>query len=520
MKILLINPCLRPNNPRKFYPIGLGYVATALHNAGYTFSLYDMDAHRHSDDDLQAFLRTHRFDLIAFGCIVTHYRWAKWALGVIRETQPHARIVVGNTVASSIPERILSGSAADVAVVGEGDATFVDVVRAVERGESLESVQGIYTRADSRIVRTPHRPPIEELDTLPYPNRDLFDIQAYLDSSPNNISEPYPIPRGELRVMNITTARGCVFRCTFCYHAFQGMGFRYRSTENVVGEIRDLVGRYGANYVQFWDDLTFPAKGFLEKFCDVLAQHRLRIFWSASVLGTLFAKPDPRDAVIVRKMKESGCVGVAYSIESANADILRAMNKPISREGFANTRNTLLKGGIATISSVVFGYPSETVETIKNTIDYCIGLGLAPSGGFLLPLPGTPMYEHALKTGAVRNEEEYLLSCGDRQDLHVNLTSLSDEQLVGTVMDEMGRCQRAVLGEEVSFANPLKTGHKRSRDWEMQRADPTTGVVPGPATARGPESGSAYTVFDHYKLDGRLQGGSEVPAGPDSAARS
>jgi radical SAM superfamily enzyme YgiQ (UPF0313 family) len=503
MKILLINPCLRPNNPRKFFPIGLGCVATAIYNAGYRFTVFDMDAHRHTDDQFQAFMRRHRFDVVAFGCIVTHYRWSKWAIGVIRETQPNATIILGNTMASSIPERILTQTPADVAVVGEGDVTIVELLRAIERGEPLESVAGIYGKVNGRVVATPPRPVIEDLDTLPYPNRELFDIEAYLDASPNNINEPYPMPKEKLRVMNINTARGCVFECSFCYHGFQGTGYRYRTAKSVVGEILELREKYGLNYVQFWDDLTFSAKGLVERFCDTLIEAGLEIYWSAAVLGTLFAKPDDRNAIIVKKMKETGCVGVGYSIESANPEILKAMNKPITLRGYANTRRTMLAGGIASLSSVVFGYPDETEETIKKTIDFCIELGIAPSGGFLLPLPGTPMYDYALKIGAIKDEEEYLTTFGDRQDLYVNLTSMPTEKFVRTVMEEMTRCQKAVLGEEVSFENPMKTLYKRTRDTFVP-GSVYPDKIDASESSRPPEaeSGSAYTVFDHYKVDG------------------
>ena len=83
MKILFVNPSLRPNNPRKLFPIGLSYIATAAYNAGFRFDIFDIDAHRYTDQEFEAYLRVNKYDVIAFGCIVTHYKWAKWAISTI-----------------------------------------------------------------------------------------------------------------------------------------------------------------------------------------------------------------------------------------------------------------------------------------------------------------------------------------------------------------------------------------------------------------------------------------------------
>ena len=489
----MINPQLRPNNPRLWFPIGLSYIATAAENAGYSVTIYDIDAHHHTDQEFEAYLNKNKFDVVAFGCLVTHYKWVKWALSVIRTTQPHAKIILGNTIASSIPNQILMNTEADVAVIGEGEVTFVEVLRAIENGEPLESVAGIHFKADGKIKATPPRPVIKNIDTIPFPNRELFDMETYLNKTHTTVGEPYPLPIEELVATNISTARGCVFNCTFCYHGFQGTGHRFRSAKSVAAEITEVRNKYGVNYVHFFDDLSFSARGMLENFCDQLIEDGIEIFWTAAILATLFGKPGDHDAEIVRKVKQTGCVAVGYSIESANADILEAMNKHITLEGFTNTRKTLLAGGVASLSSVVFGYPQETPETIENTIQFCIGLGLAPSAGYLLPLPGTPMHEYAKKVGIIKDEEDYLFSLGDRQDLHVNLTQMSDEELINRVTEGITRCQKTVLGEDVSFDHPLKTGSYRSRD------DSNSSEISDRL-----ESGSAYTVFDHYKTDGAV----------------
>lgn len=169
------------------------------------------------------------------------------------------------------------------------------------------------------------------------------------------------------------------------------------------------------------------------------------------------------DLNLAKRMRQLGCVGLGYSIESTDPNILRMMRKPAGLDKFIETRHVLRQAKIVTFTSLVFGYPIETEETIKNSIDFCIKEELMPSGGYVLALPDTWIYEYALKKGLIKNEEEYLLSVGDRQDLHLNFTSMPDERLVSLVQDGVNRYHEA-LGVTLDSRNPLKTLRKRSRD--------------------------------------------------------
>lgn len=465
MKILLINSCLRRDNRRKFFPVGLGYIATVIHDAGYDLTIFDMDAARYTDDQFQAYLSQNRFDVIGLGTLVTHYRWIKWAISVIRDTNPHAKIVVGNSVATSIPEILLAKTEADVAVIGEGEITILELLDRFSREEPLDEVKGIYYKNQGRIVANPLRPTIKNLDTIPFVNRDLFDIDEYLKASYYNVNEPYPRSLEDIRAMNLSSTRGCVFACSFCYHNFLGTRYRWRSAKSIVSEIKMLQQKYDVNYIQFWNDLGFSSRNQMEKFCDEVIEEKLEFDWFATVVPTLFHKPSPKNDEVARKMKQSGCVYVGFSLESAVPEILKAMNKPITLDGYLNTRKTLLRANVGALTSVVFGYPQETEETIRRTIDFCIDeANVSPSFGFLQPMPKTPVYRYAKEKGYIEDEEEYLLQMGDRQDFHINLTSMTDENFRAVVEKEVKRNQEIVLGRKVSEQNPLKTHRKRSSD--------------------------------------------------------
>ena len=129
-------------------------------------------------------------------------------------------------------------------------------------------------------------------------------------------------------------------------------------------------------------------------------------------------------------MKEAGCYSTGFSLESANEQILKMMNKKVNKEYFSEHIKILKKAGIKTYTSLVFGYPIETKETIRETFDMCEENDMYPSIGYLLPLPYTGMYEYAKKNGFITDEDKYLESITERQDLCINLTKMTTEEIL------------------------------------------------------------------------------------------
>lgn len=150
----------------------------------------------------------------------------------------------------------------------------------------------------------------------------------------------------------------------------------------------------------------------------------MKFFWNADVRANLFTEDD---IAILKKFKKAGCIGLGYSLESGSPEILKTMNKKLVVENFIHQKKALDLAGIKTFTSLVLGYPQETLDTLKQTFDICYDLDIYPSVGYLLPQPGTPMYELAKQNRLIIEEEEYLLRLGDRQDLRINLTNIPDD---------------------------------------------------------------------------------------------
>lgn len=438
MNILLINVSLRPASPIKLFPVGLGYIATAIKRAGFEFDLLDIDAHRFSDQKVETLIRKKKYDIVCMGCIVTGYKIIKSLAAAIREIHPFAKIVVGNSVATSVFDTLLTRTDVDVAVMGEGDETIVDLLEAITESRPLESVQGICFKKDGEVVSNPARPYIKDIASIPLPDFSLFDIETYIENSRHYVNDPVPIPREEIRALPINTARGCLGQCTFCYHNFRGMPYRYRSIGSIVEDIKFLSNRYALNYIHFWDELTFFSKKQTMALMQKILSEDLHFFWDASCRADLFNSD--KDIEIILKMKEAGCVGISYSLESADPDILKAMHKNITAEQFLRQTGLFHKAGLPVWTSLVLGYPQETPETIAKTFECCIKNRIYPSTGYLLPQPCSVMYDYAIEHGYISDEEDYLLRLGDRQDLRLNMTGMTDTEFQNHVIEGLKRC--------------------------------------------------------------------------------
>lgn len=437
MRILILNPSLRPGSATKYFPVGVASIMTYLKSRGWTYDFLDIDIDDLSDTDVEAYIASHKYDVFMAGSIVTHYKWMKWLTHTIKKYHPSAKIIIGNSVAGSIPDVFLKNSAADIAVVGEGEVTTDDVLDALKSGRDLSEVEGIaFINAAGEVVKTARRKAMKKLDDFPIIDWDDFAKDKYFAKSYAG-AEGLAFEDGFVpKVMPVVTARGCAFKCTFCHYVFWDDPYRYRSPENILAEIRRNIETYGANYINFWDDLSFASLNQAERLADAIIESGLKFNWNAAVRVDLFGNPKhtyERRKLVAEKFLRAGCLNLGFSLESGNQEILDMMNKHVEAEYFFEQIQILKEVGITCSTSVVFGYPIETKETIKETFDQCLTAGVYPSIGYLLPLPATGMYEHAKIHGHIVNDDAYLDSITERQDLCINMTKMTNEEVMGHI---------------------------------------------------------------------------------------
>jgi radical SAM superfamily enzyme YgiQ (UPF0313 family) len=427
MKILFINPSLRPGAKRRQLPVGLAYILTATQRAGFDFDLVDMDINDLSMPDLELILSRNPADVYALGCIVTGFRLVRQISALAKKINPNSVVVAGNSVATSIPEILLRYTDVDVCVMGEGDITFVELLKAIKNGESFDRLPGIVFKENGSITYNQKRPIVPQIDVLGFPDWNLFELDKYNQFGKVNANT---FSNEEVLSYPLNAARGCPFHCNFCYHVFKGQRYRKYSEEAVIDEIKRLHHEYGANFISFWDELTFPSIQAVESMVEHLQKLDFKLAWEATSRGDLFKK---EHLGLIRDMAAVGCESLSFSLENASPEILAAMNKKLTVSQFVEQSQVLWEGGVTPLTSIIFGYPQETPETIMQTLKVCEICNLFPSTGFLLPLPGTPIYEWAKENGHIADEIEYLERIGDRQDLHINLTKMTDAELLQVV---------------------------------------------------------------------------------------
>lgn len=434
MKILLINSPIRLDANPSCIPYGLTTVAATLMEAGCDVDIYDINALRPPEDAVARELETKTWDVVGVSGLITTYRFQKWLIPLLKDIYPKAPVVTGGGLATTNSELLFNRTPVDIAAIGEGEQTILDVCEALQSGTDLDTVDGIRFRRNGHVFTTSPRKNIDDLDTVPLPAWKLLPMEIYLrnpiwsDVAGNSSGFRKDIMVN--RSMNIIASRGCPFSCNYCYHLFGRGTYRYRSAKNVIGEMEILVDRYGVDFIGFVDDNMMASKKWLFKFCDELEKKKLPITWGCHGRVTS-AEPE-----ILERMAEVGCVWIGYGIESGSQQILDAMNKKASVEQAKTAIRNTRTSGIYPNTTFIFGYPGETAETIQETIDFKREIGIECGSFFATPYPGTPLYKRIRQR--IANEEEFIGCLENATEFSVNLTDFDDETLFAlkNAMDE------------------------------------------------------------------------------------
>lgn len=386
--VTLVYPYFQPKNDNsifRFPPLGLGYLAAYLKEHNVSVDLVDctfMDKNR-------ALERIKRSDPKIIG-IQSLYSMKNSAVEFALLLREHCELLVaGGPQPTSNPKDFLRSF--DVVVRGEGEETMLELVNEVEGNLDLSNVKGIAYKQNDRIRLTPKREFIENLDTIPFPTRDLFDNRGYK----NYYSKNYGYT-----TTSMITSRGCPFECDFCSQPIFGNRFRSRSAANIVEEMQTVV-ELGYERIWFADDcFTLDRKRILE-ICEEIIRRRVEIGWEC------LSRVDTVEKKVVEKMKQAGCIRIFFGMESGNNSILRAMRKNTTTEKAKEAVEVAKKVKIQAGAFFIVGYPGETSATVLDTVNFASSLPLDYlSFTMPYPIPGTPLYEKVKDRLMVQEWEE------------------------------------------------------------------------------------------------------------------
>ena len=409
------------------FPQGLAYITAALMKEGHWVEIYSQDIFHHDESHLRKHLDENHYDVVGVGVIGGYYQYRKLlkiskAINTSRQRPRH--YILGSFGPSPDPEYFLNKTGADFVVIGEGEITVVDLLRTIEEGSrEFRAVDGIAFHEDGKFVKTAERGLIQDVDSIDWPAYEKFDVDHYKLIR-------FPHAKNDEFVMPILSARGCTFKCNFCYR--MDKGYRARSASGIVDEIRHLQDRYGVSYVEFNDELLMSSSGRIADICDAFLTSGLRFKWFCS--GRL----NYASTKNLELMKRAGCVFINYGIESLDDTVLKNMNKALNSKQIIRGIENTLKVGISPGFNIIFGNIGDDRETLQKSVDFLIryddGAQLRTIRP-VTPYPGCPLYYHAIKEGLLEGTEEFYEKKHVNSDLlAVNFTGLSDDEFHDALM--------------------------------------------------------------------------------------
>lgn len=410
-----------------FFPTGTAYIASAIRNEGYEVVVYNQDVHHYPEEHLTDYLNNNVFDIVGVGVIGGYFQYRKLlkiSRAINTSKNRPAYYIVGGYGPSPEPEYFLKKTEADIAVMGEGEVTICELLNAISNKKSFADIDGIAYRNEGKIVINPDRTLIQDIDTISWPAYDLFPIEYYrLLSLPHSDVTDFAMP--------VLTARGCIFKCNFCYR--MDKGYRIRKPEEIIEEVNFLQKEYGITYIKFDDDLLMSSKKRMVSFCDAILKSKLKFKWWCN--GRLnYARTE-----LLQLMKEAGCVFINYGIEAFDDKALKNMNKVLTTKQIVKGIEATLRVGLSPGFNIIFGNIGESKEILSKDVEFLLkyddGAQLRTIRP-VTPYPGSPLYYYAIEKGLLKDVEDFYENKHINSDLlAVNFTDMSDEELHKCLME-------------------------------------------------------------------------------------
>lgn len=419
MRVLLINPRFQlPIDTRTTPHLGIAYLAAISEQAGFEVRVFDQDVEEVRLTDVA---REYQPDIVGITSNTPQVKQGWLAAREVKSVLPDALVVQGGPHVSALPEEAAARPEIDVVARGEGEETWIDLCRTLERVKGgaaafrvrdmldpknriLDRVLGItYQTVEGKIKHTIERPSVADLDQLPFPAYKYFKMERYSSLQPAIDA----IERG--KSFSMMTSRGCPYRCTFCSQSVMAEKWRARSPQSVAAEFRHLIEDWGAQEIGILDDSANIDRKRLREMCQLLIDQKLNTVPWIMINGI---RANLADVETLTLMKNAGCKRVAFGVETGDEDILDSIDKRVThdqiREAFRNAKQVRLE----TVGFFIIGLPGDTEETMEKTIRFACELDpLVANFSMMTPYPGTKVWEQVHRNGGrmlVKDWQDYV----------------------------------------------------------------------------------------------------------------
>jgi anaerobic magnesium-protoporphyrin IX monomethyl ester cyclase len=436
MKTLLLNPPQFASETSRREPasvgrddiLSIGYVAAYAVSRGHDVEAVDMFTW--SWEKVTDFITALHPDVVAIACSHTIDRGSAYNVArFVKKLNGAIKVVFGGHHCSAMAGQIVRHLPVDAVVVGEGEETFEELIRAWETNGDIHTIKGLVFMDGTTLVETARRPPLENLDLLPFPIRGAIPRDRSIA-----MIFPSPLPHlkfkgksiGSRTCASMSTSRGCPYKCRFCsVTTFWGAQWRFRSPRSVVDEIEILVENHGVQHIHFFDDTFTITPERVIEICREIDRRGIEVTWNS------MTRVDSVSEELAFWMRKSGCMWTSFGIETGDDTVMKNINKQINNERVISAFEIFRKQGIATVALMMVGNPGESQASIEETkkLMRLIKPNLIVTAKTMV-MPGSQLYDQAKAAGLV--DDDFWLTdapppCYTLENSEAQLNTWADE---------------------------------------------------------------------------------------------
>lgn len=395
VKVILINPPILRSERyvSKFLgaaggslvPLGILYVAAYLEKKNIKVEIIDAEQQLLTENKtvelIKQIINKHKGTIyIGISSTTVSFNNAKSLAEKLKKNFVDIKIFLGGVHISALPEHAMSFDCFDYGIIGEGEITTYELIKALINNEDLNSINGLVYKKDNKLIFTKKRELIKNLDEFPFPARHLLkDLNRYIPG----LSDYKTLP-----VTNIITSRGCPNFCTFCSNAVFGRTFRSRSAQNIFEEIKEVIVKYKMKEIHFIDDTFLLNKRNVYELFTLCKKEKIKFIWSC------YSRIDNVSYEYLKFLKDNGCWRISFGIESGDARVLKDIKKNITLDLAKEVLTWCEKLKIQTTGLFMLGHLSDTLESIEKTISFAVNIPFTDAVCCIsTPLPGSEQFK-------------------------------------------------------------------------------------------------------------------------------
>ncbi len=388
MRVLLIYPDVGTMLPPE-YQHGIGMLVSVLKRAGNEARVLYLHEEP-AAEELIDMARAHEPGLIGFSAATNQYPRACKLAGILKNALD-VPLIIGGVHATLDPENVMSEGPFDMLCTGEGEGAVVDLARALEHGEDYSEIPNLWVRRNNGFIRNEPRNLVEDLDSLPFPDREEFEFETIMEKQ---------------KSASMLSGRGCPFNCAYCANEglralYRGKGefVRRRSVDNVLEEMDKLAGFYDVKKWHFHDDIFTIDRPWVDEFCE-------RYKRNFSIPFDVNVRVETVDREMLSMLRSAGCEWIQVGVESGSDRVRReVMRRPMEAERIVRVFEDARDLGLLTWSFNMVGLPGETPEDAEAT--YELNRKLCPDHmqvSVFNPYPGTRLLRECQERGVITGE--------------------------------------------------------------------------------------------------------------------